>query len=165
MSLQCIDDFLTSLCSLQPYPVPRRISVLPSALPPEVHSKLVSALSPAAVSIDDQERVRHGTGHCLSDILELRTSNVKRSPDAVVYPSSQEDVVAIVKIAELEDLCLIPFGGGTNVSSALACPNLKAEPRCIVSVDMKRMAQLLWCSEEDSLCCFEVRCSESKTRC
>ena len=94
----------------------------------------VSTLSEAAVSVDDQERARHGTGHCLSDILDLRTSSLRRSPDAVVYPTCQDDVVAIVKLAEAEELCLIPFGGGTNVSSALTCPDFKVreneERRC-----------------------------------
>ena len=38
------------------------------------------------------------------------------------------------------DVCVIPFGGGTNVSGALECPT--AENRTIVSMDMTEMVRM-----------------------
>ena len=40
--------------------------------------------------------------------------------------------------------------------TSLRSSSSQAEPRCIVSVDMKAMSKLLWCSPEDGLCCFEA---------
>ena len=103
------------------------------------------------VKTDDVERVRHGTGHCLSDVLKIRTNGVKRAPDVVVYVTSQDTVVELVKFAKSQRLCLIPFGGGTNVTEALQCPSYDVEPRCIVSVDMRRMNKIIWVNKEDYL--------------
>lgn len=38
-----------------------------------------------------------------------------------------------------EDVCLIPFGGGTSVTRALEVPPLDVEPRPVVSVDMRKV--------------------------
>ena len=46
-------------------------------------------------------------------------------------------VERIMKAAVECNVCLIPFGGGTNVSRALECP--PDETRTIVSLDMTTM--------------------------
>ena len=48
---------------------------------------------------------------------------------------------AIVAAAIEHDACLVPYGGGTNVSGALMCP--EDEARTIVSIDMRRMRRVL----------------------
>src|SRR5215203_4067581 len=46
-----------------------------------------------------------------------------------------------------EGVCLIPYGGGTNVSDALQVP--KAETRMVVSLDMRRMNAIEWIDAEN----------------
>lgn len=61
----------------------------------------------------------------------------QRMPDLVVWPESHDDVVFIVNEAAKRDIVLIPFGGGTSVSWAVACP--KDEKRMFVSLDTSQM--------------------------
>ncbi|CAM9189791.1 unnamed protein product, partial [Ectocarpus fasciculatus] len=90
------------------------------------------------VSLSRQERARHGAGHGLSDIWSLRSGKMRRSPDAVVWPTSEDQVSRLMEWAGEEGVCLIPFGGGTSVTRALEVPPLDVEPRPVVSVDMRK---------------------------
>ncbi|KAL3920984.1 MAG: hypothetical protein SGILL_002989 [Bacillariaceae sp.] len=108
------------------------------------------------VSISRAERARHGSGHSQEDVVTLRTSKQVRIPDAVVWPNTEDEVTALINDARAFSWCLIPFGGGTNVTSATQCPNKETEPRPIVSVDMRRMNRLLWLNEEDGLAHIEA---------
>jgi alkyldihydroxyacetonephosphate synthase len=68
-------------------------------------------------------------------------ANLDRTVDLVVWPESDEDCQALVTLAAEHGVCLIPFGGGTNVSSALLVP--ASETRMVVSVDTRRMNRVL----------------------
>ena len=98
------------------------------------------------------DRARHGTGHTQQDIFGLRFGDIRsRVPDAVVWPKSSMEVEALVSFAAEKSLCLIPFGGGTNVTHATHCPPREVDPRPMVSIDMKLMNSILWVNEEDGL--------------
>ena len=122
---------------------------------PVVFSSILTKLQsicPAAgqVSINRKHRCRHGVGHALEDVVNLRMGRVGRVPDIVVWPHSEEQVEALVRLAKEEgSLCLLPFGGGTNVSLALQCS--AKEGRVVVSVDMRKMNRVLWVNEEDGV--------------
>ena len=53
---------------------------------------------------------------------------------------SHGDVENIILSAVKYGVCVIPFGGGTNVSGALECP--VDEKRTIVSLDMTEMVRI-----------------------
>ena len=110
------------------------------------------------VSLSASDRIRHGSGHSQEDMYLIRSGAVGtiRLPDAVVWPSSKEEVEQLASLAKIKDWCLIPFGGGTNVSQATRCPAMDVEPRPILSVDMKLMNHILWVSEEDCLANVEA---------
>lgn len=108
------------------------------------------------ISVAEDERVRHGTGHSLEDVFNVRSGCPMRVPDAVAWPQSEEEVENILQMAKSQQWCLVPFGGGTNVSQATTCPPLDVEPRPIVSVDMKKMNRVRWVNEEDGLACVEA---------
>ena len=48
-----------------------------------------------------------------------------------------------MSLAVKHNVCVIPFGGGTNVSGALECP--EEERRTIVSLDMTQMVNSSVC--------------------
>ncbi len=106
------------------------------------------------VTMDDAARRRHGHGHTQEEIYSVRYGRLGRAPDVVVFPGSEQDVVAIVRVAALAGACVIPYGGGTNVTEALRCP--EGEERAIVSVDMKRMSRILWIDEGSRTACIEA---------
>lgn len=93
-------------------------------------------------------------------------SNLKETANQNIYGmsilGSHDQVEAIVRLATIHNVCIIPFGGeanitcpqlllliigGTNVSGALECsPN---EVRPIVSLDMTEMDSILWIDEDN----------------
>jgi len=108
------------------------------------------------LSFSTFDRLRHGTGHSQEDIFDLRNGEDIRIPDVVLWPSSEEQVIAVVDVAREKGWCLIPFGGGTNVIEATRCPSKQIEPRPILSVSMKHLNRVLWLNEEDGLACVEA---------
>ena len=131
-------------------------ALMESSFSAESMQQLHSIVSKFSLSMDD--RVRHGTGQSQEDIFAIRNrlDGNFRIPDAVVWPTSEAEVTELISFAKLQKLCLIPFGGGTNVSNATRCPSKDVEPRPILSVDMSRLNRLLWLNEEDGLACVEA---------
>ncbi len=94
-------------------------------------------------SQDDTIRLIHSHGQTTVDeISKVLYDKIERAVDLVVYPESQDDCVALIQIAREHNVCLIPYGGGTNVSSALMIP--ESETRMVVAVDMRRMDKIEW---------------------
>uniref|UniRef100_A0A673B1E7 Alkylglycerone-phosphate synthase n=1 Tax=Sphaeramia orbicularis TaxID=375764 RepID=A0A673B1E7_9TELE len=117
--------------------------------PPILNEAFVEDLKSTGIpfSQDAEDRVFRAHGHCLHEIFALREGKVGRVPDMVVWPSNHNDVVKIVELACKHNVCLIPYGGGTSVSSALECP--PEETRTIVSVDTSQMNRILWIDEKN----------------
>jgi alkyldihydroxyacetonephosphate synthase len=109
-----------------------------------------------AVSTSDDDRIRHGTGHSQEDIFHIRSGKVLRVPDIVAWPVSEGEVADVVALAKDNQWCIVPFGGGTNVSHATRCPSIVVEPRPIVSLDMRKMKRILWVDEENGLAHVEA---------
>lgn len=105
----------------------------------------------AHVSNNPHELIRCGTGHCQQDIFAIRSGDQFRTPDAVVWPATEDEVTSLVAAATKYSWCLIPVGGGTNVTQATRSPSSDLEPRTVVAVNMKRMKKLLWVNAEDGL--------------
>jgi len=133
-----------------PFPSPM-FSPLTCDISNEDMDLLKSALTKVSVTASD--RIRHGSGHSQEDMYLIRTGAIQqmRLPDAVVWPSSEKEVGQLVAMAKSHDWCLIPFGGGTNVSHATRCPAKEVESRPILSVDVRLMDRVLWVNEEDGL--------------
>lgn len=119
-------------------------------------SALQSALQPDQYSLDGKERLVHSHGQLSVDEIYhvLYGDSLKRIVDIVVYPENEDDVSRIMGLANQFNLCLVPYGGGTNVSGALACP--ETEKRTIISVDMRRMDRIQWIDAENNLACVEA---------
>ena len=94
-------------------------------------------------------RLRHGHGHTQEEMYDIKYGRLPRVPDLVVYPSEEEQVSVLVEAAVRYDVCLIPFGGGTNVTQALRCPT--NEERTIVSVDLGRLNRIEWIDPTDRM--------------
>uniref|UniRef100_A0A8C5NBA1 Alkylglycerone-phosphate synthase n=1 Tax=Gouania willdenowi TaxID=441366 RepID=A0A8C5NBA1_GOUWI len=106
---------------------------------PTLNQDFVEELKSIGVpfSHEAEDRAFRGHGHCLHEIFALREGKIGRVPDMVVWPNCHNDVEKIVALACKHNVCLIPYGGGTSVSSALECP--PEETRSIVSLDTSQM--------------------------
>ncbi|HRV08312.1 MAG TPA: FAD-binding oxidoreductase [Acidobacteriota bacterium] len=116
----------------------------------------VERLFPATqFSFDDRDRLLHSHGQTTTDeVYRVLYERLQRYADMVVYPESEDDTVKLVELADLHGVCLVPFGGGTSVSSALTLP--REEERMIVVVDMRRMNRILWIDKENFRACVEA---------
>lgn len=132
------------------YPPP----VTPPLESPELLAELKQLLQPAQLSQEDRVRLRHGHGHTGAEIWAIRYGSIPRVPDLVVYPESHEQVVEIVRLAQKYEACVIPYGGGTNVTDALRLPD--QESRFVISVNMRRMNRVLWIDPVNRMACIEA---------
>ncbi|MEE2834130.1 MAG: FAD-binding oxidoreductase [Candidatus Latescibacterota bacterium] len=121
--------------------------------PPRVHADFDAALRQTLnddqVSTDDADRIVHSHGQLSVDEIYrlLYLGALGRVVDIVLYPESEQDVRHIVSTAAGHGVCLVPYGGGTNVSGALTLP--QNEERPVASVDMRRMCNILSLDEEN----------------
>ena len=88
---------------------------------------------------EHNERLLHSHGqHSTDEVYKVLYNRLDQFADLVFYIESEEETVKLIDLAEKHDVCLIPYGGGTNVTNALRPP--KEEKRMVVSVDTRRMA-------------------------
>ena len=119
----------------------------PLVPPPRLNAALMAALErllpSERLSTDPLVRLAHSHGQLAIGEIDrlLYGGAVARVADVVVEPITEEEVRAIVAAAIEHGACLVPYGGGTNVSAALMCP--EDELRTIVSIDMRRMRAVL----------------------
>ena len=131
----------------------------PPAVPAPVENidlinELKTILAEDQLDFRDEIRLRHGHGHTQEDMWAIRYGEIKRVPDLVVYPGSEDEAQQIVQAAVRHGAVLIPYGGGTNVSESLRCP--AGETRMIVSVDLKRMHRIRWIDPQNRTACIEA---------
>lgn len=104
-------------------------------------------------STHGEDRFIRCHGQNFHDLYRTRMNEFKRIPDVVVWPRNHHEVVNIVNLANKFNVVLIPFGGGTCVTSAVTCP--ENEKRSIVVVDSSQMNRMLWIDKESLVACFE----------
>lgn len=131
----------------------------PPAIPeslaaPELLAELRGFLSEDQIVTEARVRLRHGHGHTQEEMYAIKHGLLPRVPDYVVYPTSEDQVQALIAAATRHAATLIPFGGGTNVTDALRCPD--DEQRVIVSVDMRRMNRVLWIDPVNRMACIQA---------
>jgi alkyldihydroxyacetonephosphate synthase len=98
---------------------------------------LGSVVGAQYVASDVDSRWAHTRGYSTTDLLRFRARDNSDMPDAVVYPASHDEVVALLAGCAEHDLAVVPYSGGTSVVGGLA-PN-----RRFVTVDLRRLDQLL----------------------
>ena len=132
---------------------------VPNIASKDVQSEVAEVLRDgmSQTSIKYHDLARHGTGHTQEDMYGLRSGSLGfRLPDLVVWPNNSNEVEALVSMAAAKSWCIIPFGGGTNVTHATHCPDKTIDPRTMISVDMKSMNRVIWVNKEDGLAHVEA---------
>ncbi|RIK33260.1 MAG: oxidase [Chloroflexi bacterium] len=106
-------------------------------------------------TFDPQQRLTHSHGQTTADeVYRVLYGRLERTVDLVFFCESEADAVRLVELAKEHNVCLVPYGGGTNVSSALKLP--PHERRMIVSVDMRRMNRIEWIDKENLRACVQA---------
>jgi alkyldihydroxyacetonephosphate synthase len=110
-------------------------------LPDSLRGALEEALDAAFVSVEPLDRVVHGRGKSMRDLILQRRGELPRVPDVVVRPGTEEQVAAVLRIAVDADAVVIPFGGGSSISGSLEPAGTEERP--VLSVDLARLDKVL----------------------
>jgi len=129
--------------------------VTPAAINEGFRQALAQTYRPDQMSIEDKVRLLHSHGQTTVDeVTKVLYDRIPRCVDMVVYPESHEDCLKLVQAALQHNVCLIPYGGGTNVTNALQVP--PDETRMVVSVDMRRLNKVEWIDEQNMTACIQA---------
>ncbi|MFH1321332.1 MAG: FAD-binding oxidoreductase [Bacteroidota bacterium] len=109
------------------FKIPDRLSSLTvSSFTLEDFKSIFPELNPSQFSIDNEERLRYAFGKSYHDAIRIFTDDQVIAPDFVLFPESVDDVVHILKQAEKNQITVITFSGGSNVTGAVG---IEAPPR------------------------------------
>jgi len=90
---------------------------------------------------DHRERVLHSIGKSYKDLVRIRQLALERATDAVVYPRSEAEVVAVLSRCREARAAVVPFGGGTSVVGGIE-PEA-GEQRVVVTLDLAYLNRVL----------------------
>lgn len=93
------------------------------------------------IDISGESRLYHSVGRSYGDLLRLRRGHVTPLTDAVIYPSSNGEVLRLLQRASAENIAVVAWGGGTSVVGGVA--PLPGECRAVVTLSLERMNRLL----------------------
>lgn len=94
---------------------------------------------PGVLKSDGATRLAYASGQSFPDLVRLRTGTLTRFPDAVAFPVSQEEVLALVQEASTLGVVLVPRGGGTSVVGGV---NVPEDQRPVVVVSLEKLSGL-----------------------
>jgi alkyldihydroxyacetonephosphate synthase len=127
------------------------------ALPSGARDQLASIVGADAVRDDRLARVAHALGKSYPDLVRIRAGDASSAPDAVVYPGSHEEVLAVLELCSAERIAVTPFGGGSSVVGGV-------EPRrdgfgAAITLDLARMDRLVEADPISLTATLEPGCS------
>jgi alkyldihydroxyacetonephosphate synthase len=138
-------DFLQANVGLAPLPQPPvalgQVRLPPTRLSEPLLAALRRLLGDGHVRADHEDRVLHAAGKGYPDLVRLRAGEPDGAPGAVAYPSTHEQLRALLELCARSSLALVPFGGGTSVVGGVA--PLRGEHAGVLALDMGRMGGLL----------------------
>jgi alkyldihydroxyacetonephosphate synthase len=119
------------------------------------YAAVQQTFDPAQYTFDPPQRLIHSHGQATADeVYPVLYGKLERTADMIFFCEAEEDAVKLVKLAQEHNICLVPYGGGTSVSSALKLP--AQEQRMIVSVDMRRMNRIEWIDKDNMRACVQA---------
>ena len=116
-------------------------------------AKLAGIVGEEAVRSDRSARVLRCAGKSYLDLLAQRAGACTDAPDAVVAPASHEQVLAVLRACNEDDVAVVPFGGGTSVVGGVA--PLRKGRRALISLDLGRMDALVSLDERSQTAVIE----------
>jgi len=149
---EAVWDWMGKMLGVDPLPATPAKPLSAIALPEvrlgaDTIAKLTGLLDANRVKTDDFERALHARGRSYHDLLHLRAGRLDTAPDVVVYPTSADEVLAVVQFAAAENVALIPFGGGSSVVGGVTAQAGEGQAG-VITVDVTLMDQLLAIDEE-----------------
>jgi alkyldihydroxyacetonephosphate synthase len=138
-------DYLRERVGLREPPLPpvalERVRLPATRLPAGTLDRLRAILGADGLSTEHHDRVVHSAGKGYPDLVRIRAGAPEGAPDAILFPRSHEQIVALLELASRDSLAVVPFGGGTSVVGGVA--PLGGPHRAVLALDTSRMASVL----------------------
>lgn len=119
-----------------------QVKLAPSKLDDKTITRLKRISRVVNISTEKRDRLTHSFGKSYPDLLNLRAGVIRTPPDAVAYPSSEEEVERLLSFAQANRVSIVPFGGGSSVVGGVE-PSRKGVFKGAVTVDLRRMNKVL----------------------
>lgn len=104
----------------------------------------------AVVATDDADRRARLRGFSTPDLLKFREGDGSDAPDAVVAPTTADQVTAVLAVCADRGLTLNPFAGGTSVTGGMA----PGRGKPVISLDLRELTGLLDFDEVSQIATF-----------
>ncbi len=121
-----------------PMQAPETPAPLPELPADRVSRRLPRSLASTA-SADPLDRARHAVGRSYRDVVRGIRADLPHVPDAVLRPSGETDLAAILEWSADARVALVPFAGGTSVVGGVE-PDVDDTWHGVVSLDLERIA-------------------------
>jgi alkyldihydroxyacetonephosphate synthase len=134
--------YLRGAVGVAPAPRPpvalEAVSLPASTLDAAALARLRQILGSEHVRDDRAERVLHAAGKGYPDLVRMRAGRPRAAPDAVLYPSSREQLRELLGECARSSIAVVPFGGGTSVVGGVE--PLRGGHAAVVALDTSRLA-------------------------
>jgi alkyldihydroxyacetonephosphate synthase len=124
-----------------PVQPPERPAALPRLPADRVSSRLPASLA-ALASADGLDRARHALGRSYRDVVRGIRGQIDAPPDAVLRPTSEADVVAVLDWCAGAGVAVVPYSGGTSVAGGVE-PAVGERFAGVISLDLERLAGVI----------------------
>ena len=103
--------------------------------------RLAAAVGADRLRDDREARVAHAVGRGYADLVRIRSGDGSNAPDAVVEPTSAEQVVEVLRVCADAGVAVVPFGGGTSVVGGVE--PLRDGHAAVISLDLRRLDRIV----------------------
>ncbi len=88
------------------------------------------------------DRLSHSYGKAFRDIVRALHRHYENPTDYVAFPSTEEQILALIRFCEAEGVSLIPYGGGSSVVGGVE-PTRSATYKGTITLDMRNFDAVL----------------------
>jgi alkyldihydroxyacetonephosphate synthase len=100
--------------------------------------KLEGILPKERIRLSEEEKITHTYGKSYHDLIRIRKNEFPHVPDAILYPTTEEEIRGVLTWAAENRVALVPWGGGTSVTGGVEAVR-GAGHRGLVAIDLKGM--------------------------
>lgn len=138
----------------RPVPTIDQVRIPPSLLSPDEVAELEKLVGEGNLSVEHEDRVTHAVGRGYKDLVRLRSGNLYRAPDAVLFPEDEGSVQRVLEFARRRRYAIVPFGGGTSVVGGVE-PLADGTYAASLTLDLRRMHRIKAIDEASGLVAAE----------
>jgi len=113
-----------------------------SKLSSELLNQLNRFLKQEQISTSELSRISHTYGKSYHDLIRIRYKIFPQTPDAVIFPQNEEEILKILHWSVENQIAVVPWGGGTSVVGGVEAAS-ESNHHGLVALDLTRIDGVL----------------------